>query len=460
MAEEDRDARETLNGWKEIAAFLGKSVRSVQRWERDLGLPVRRINTPDQGQIVYASREEIEGWRRRMNQRKVSLEDPEAPKRAEELRPADTPEPSDGEATRPTLVPAAVTPARSRLGGVAVVMTVLLLGIVVGRWSVRPAHETDHIEYTGGAVTGLARDGQVIWRHDLGQPAWQPGAVSPFPVDLEGDGSIEFIVPVRYGPQLALTPSRSDEVLCFRGDGTLVWRITPAPPLTQSGRSFDAPWLLRGVVSPGAAAGGRSWMAFSHHTWSPGVIVEVASDGDERLRFVQDGWITSLAFWPTSHGGVLAAGGLHHGRGHPAVALLHLDAPPAAAPTTPERRLTCDDCPTEGPAAYFLLPPTEVADARGQLHPQVSRLSVTQSGLVVATDDHQVGLISPELEFEGLEYSDSYWAAHRRLELERRLDHASEDCPQRSAPRHVSLWTASAGWTTELVATAASGSKD
>jgi hypothetical protein len=31
-----------LDSWKEIAAYLGRSVRSVQRWERAEGLPVLR----------------------------------------------------------------------------------------------------------------------------------------------------------------------------------------------------------------------------------------------------------------------------------------------------------------------------------------------------------------------------------------------------------------------------------
>ena len=31
-----------LNSWKEIASYLGRSVRTVQRWERDFGLPVHR----------------------------------------------------------------------------------------------------------------------------------------------------------------------------------------------------------------------------------------------------------------------------------------------------------------------------------------------------------------------------------------------------------------------------------
>jgi len=32
---------EVLNSWKEIAAYVGRGVRTVQRWERELGFPVR-----------------------------------------------------------------------------------------------------------------------------------------------------------------------------------------------------------------------------------------------------------------------------------------------------------------------------------------------------------------------------------------------------------------------------------
>jgi hypothetical protein len=36
-------AAETLDSWKEIAAYLHRDVRTVLRWERDRGLPVHRI---------------------------------------------------------------------------------------------------------------------------------------------------------------------------------------------------------------------------------------------------------------------------------------------------------------------------------------------------------------------------------------------------------------------------------
>ncbi len=54
-------APEQLNGWKEIACFLNRSVRCVQRWERNEKLPVRRPGH-GRGVRVYAFREELSAW--------------------------------------------------------------------------------------------------------------------------------------------------------------------------------------------------------------------------------------------------------------------------------------------------------------------------------------------------------------------------------------------------------------
>ena len=53
----------TFTCWKEIAAYLRKGVRTVQRWERQYGLPVQRPNAKDRG-IVRASRRELDHWMR------------------------------------------------------------------------------------------------------------------------------------------------------------------------------------------------------------------------------------------------------------------------------------------------------------------------------------------------------------------------------------------------------------
>ncbi len=53
-----------LTSWKEIAAYLGKSVRTVQRWEAELALPVRRPNQGDRN-IVAAVPKELDEWLKR-----------------------------------------------------------------------------------------------------------------------------------------------------------------------------------------------------------------------------------------------------------------------------------------------------------------------------------------------------------------------------------------------------------
>jgi len=61
--------RAVLSSWKEIASYLGKGVRTVQRWERELDLPVRRPK-PNEKQIVLAFPDELDAWVRRQSERK------------------------------------------------------------------------------------------------------------------------------------------------------------------------------------------------------------------------------------------------------------------------------------------------------------------------------------------------------------------------------------------------------
>jgi TolB-like protein len=51
-----------LSSWKEIAAYLRRGVRTVQRWEKTEGLPVRRRRHPDI-ESVYALKSELDSWR-------------------------------------------------------------------------------------------------------------------------------------------------------------------------------------------------------------------------------------------------------------------------------------------------------------------------------------------------------------------------------------------------------------
>lgn len=51
-----------LESWKEIAAYLGREVRTVQLWEKSEGLPIHRHQHARQGS-VYAFKSELDAWR-------------------------------------------------------------------------------------------------------------------------------------------------------------------------------------------------------------------------------------------------------------------------------------------------------------------------------------------------------------------------------------------------------------
>ena len=51
-----------LSSWKDIARYMGKGVRTVQRWEHDLGLPVRRPIGASQKSAIVLNRSDLESW--------------------------------------------------------------------------------------------------------------------------------------------------------------------------------------------------------------------------------------------------------------------------------------------------------------------------------------------------------------------------------------------------------------
>jgi hypothetical protein len=57
-------ACERLDSWKEIAGYLRRSVRCVQRWEKNEGLPILRHDHA-RGATVYAYRGKLDEWWRR-----------------------------------------------------------------------------------------------------------------------------------------------------------------------------------------------------------------------------------------------------------------------------------------------------------------------------------------------------------------------------------------------------------
>jgi hypothetical protein len=76
--------KKTLESWKQIAAYLRRSERTVRRWEANEGLPVHRRGHEKQD-TVFAYRHELEAWSRLRTRQPTPVSDVHA----EVLAPVD-----------------------------------------------------------------------------------------------------------------------------------------------------------------------------------------------------------------------------------------------------------------------------------------------------------------------------------------------------------------------------------
>lgn len=425
-----------LNGWKEIAAHLGKSVRSVQRWEASLGLPVHRIRTPD-GHIVYGDRAEIDAWRRQ-------LDAPPVPEPEDPLDPDSLPEPLPDE----PVVAAAPTRLRRTAILVAAGACVFLAGMAAGSWLSRPSPVATDLAFAGRSLQGLNAGGIVVWSHTFDSDVSRAGP-APVLVDMDDDDVAEWLVAVHFqarGSQAAT----SDGLYCFTQDGLIKWSVRADQSLTYPDRVMTAPWVVTNLaLNP--AAPRRVWVSYAHHTGGSSFVLEVDRRGVPALRYVQFGRIYSVAYWSTPSGGVLAVGGASDEHKRATLALMPDGDPPSSYPIDDPRRASCRECPAHTPRRVFLFPESELTVANHELHPYV--VNVTTVGPTLKAAISQGGgrsqvFLNPDFTIDFFDYTQNYWGAHKELELKGRLDHGADQCPDRRATALIREWISAEGWRT------------
>jgi hypothetical protein len=472
---------ETLDGWKQIAAYLGCSVRSAQRWEDEADLPVHRIATPGGGQIVYATRADLEAWRRHADAPRAGEVDAETRGDLNTTSFASQGDPTSprtvavvpaGMAIAPRRTGATFTHRHTTLASAAAVLGMVLgaalfLGltasvVIVPRWSAAQTYELH-----GRWLVAVTASGRSVWSHDLGEGARFPNAitgptdrVSPLVGNLEagddGDGSHVVAVPLTYST--TRQPSdRSDAVLVLDARGHRRWTIQPEPRIRLGRETFDGPWQVNAMAFS-TASPHRLWVAYSDIDDEAGFVMEVTADGRASIRYAFGGRAFALAHWRTRDGNYLAVGGHDRLDQAPAVTILDLDRPGARWPSRDDQ-LPCDQCPMAAPRLIALFPTSEVATTLSRSNGTVFGLTTVDGRLVVDLTDgtglaarHAVAIVDQALNVVRFEYSAKHWVTHRALEVEGRLRHTVDACPEAHNATPVRMWTSAAGWRQRFVA--------
>jgi hypothetical protein len=442
-----------LNGWKEIAAHLGKGVRTVQRWERDYGLPIRRIGRPG-GEIVFAFKQEIDRWSAESGSKVVSASELDAQTVDKEPAPQPAPSPARRRIPRSVVIAAAA-------GSMAA-------GLVAAYIWLMPTPRPVRAVVEGQSLIALDREGRRLWTYPVDfepnintysrQYEPQYGMNKLLVSDLDADGVNEVILATSSvggrGPQ-------GFRVLNAAGD--MRFRIEPDEQVTFGNEAFAGPWTVYRMFVTNNPDGSRSiWTAFIHNLWFPTLVLETDSRGTIKSRYWSNGYIEQIEVTDVGGRPSVLIGGTHNDTRGASLAVFDYGAVKGSAPAIQDR-YKCRNCDPGGPKEFLVFPRTCIAEA---MVGQATAVSVSADDIgrlfLLAAEGprHANGefyagnwyTIEPGLSGGSTRLAVGTPVAHRELETSGRIDHAYED-PRHGSPQARFLrWDGSTLTTIEIPA--------
>jgi hypothetical protein len=436
MGDTPQNGSDRLDSWKAIAAYLNRDDRTVRRWERERGLPVRRVRG-GRGTSVFAYASEIDAW--------LNASGEERPVPSE--TPLSTP----------------LATKSSRRWRVAAIVALCLVALATMTWRYREASAAAgnlRIEMTPEAIVAYDASGAQRWRYVF-QPSYrvwlpdlmaEPGRMLPAP-----NASVYAATShrVRRSDELG----EGGELLSLSVDGKLLRSFSFTDAVTFDRVKYGPPWAITAFEVDDSGSSRRTAVAAHHFQWSASLVTILDQDFQRHGTYVQSGWIEAVHWLAPNR---LLIGGFNHARDGGMVALLDPSALDGQAPESPGTHDYCESCGARLPLRMIVLPRTEVNRVTGsrfnrakiQVMPDriVARtIEVEQTSQEAAAD--VLYEFSPSLDLIRASFSARYWELHRALEQQGKLTHSRETCPDRNGPREMLMWEPATGWRRTTIST-------
>ena len=382
-----------LQSWKEIASYLRVTVRTVQRWEKESGLPVHRQGTGRKARVV-AYADEIDNW----------LTNHQA-----------DPEP----AGRRWITPAIVA------GAVVVILAGVILFLVFGT---KPELTGMIIEAT--RIKALDGKKRVIWEREfppIGVAHYEVGNDSYRLLNVDDDPDNEVLfnyVPVRS----AELPGR---LICYDSDGRQLWEFQYGRERVHQERKLSGNYL--GLRLMPVQVGNRQYLLClaGHHLWFPSQIVLLDPRTGQLLdEYWHPGGLRGVLVHDFDGDGQPEAllSGINNpgvGLGHGCLVLLDIPFGPGKRPG-PGLESAFYDFTQGKELGYVLFPRPDVSDVQGAL-PIVDEVSMTGDRTILArVSGPEITLfyyLDYRLRLVDFRFADNLTSVHDRLWRLGLLDH-------------------------------------
>jgi len=332
-----------LDSWKEIADYFQRGVRTVQRWERDLGLPVHRISG-SRSKSVYAYTRELDAWLSRGA-----------------AAPADDSAPPVRDAARPRW-------PYTLLTGAGLVAVAAVIFILAGPRGAPP--QIRRLE---------AQDRTLIARDDMNRAIWQKTFAASIRTtenaspgdgfynaaarlldhaDLDHDGQAEVLAVTgainRWPQRIAGT------LHCLDDQGAVRWEYRPGRVLTFGQESYDDLWtILFFFLADVLDDESPEILVVSYHSVSfPAMLTVLDAAGTVRGEYLHSGHIMNLAVGDLDGDGrpEIFGAAINNEYREGIVFVLDPAQMDGASPQTPDGPYRCAEMPPAREKYYLRLP--------------------------------------------------------------------------------------------------------
>jgi DNA-binding winged helix-turn-helix (wHTH) protein len=298
----------------------------------------------------------------------------------------------------------------------------------------------------GNTLLAKGSAGNVLWTHRFDYPFMERPEDSKWRiqvVDMYGDGQSEVLVATGLAdPTPAFGP---EELFCFSSRGKLLWHYRPEIQMEFNTRDLNGPWRITHMIVVDEGRSKSIWLAIDHAIWWPSFIVRIAPDGTRAIKFTSSGAIYGLMSLQTRSGVYVLGGGINNEYRTAAVAVLPVNGAPATSPQADGSEFQCvRGCPAGRPYRYILLPRSEANAASDLPYNDARQLLLRPGGFTIRTSEIEAAAqffeFTEDFQPERVVYSGDYQDRHRRYELEGRITHSFDLCPERRNPAVVKIF--------------------
>jgi len=392
MPHQDKPPDENiLTCWKEIAAYLGRDIRTCLRWEKNFGLPIHRLDPVSEKARVFAYRDELAAW----------------------LQKSQTSRPHIlGGHGRPALRSLFFSLFFLLIGAVAVALFFLIRDEFV------PKEPVD-FRIKGSALAILNDAGKVLWRYETGlenlageelyrkhfqfrradQTVQMPYLMIK---DLDRDGRREVLFSLQTQDETG-----EGKVLCFNRKGRLLWQFAAGREMKFGDKTYSGDFRTQGILAKDLDGDDllEILVVSVHRPSWPCLFALLDHQGNLKGEYWNAGYFNDVACADLNGDGIkeIIAGGMNNEYGLACLAVFDVASIKGGSPQERPEFL-CRELESGSELYYLLFPRTDVDLADGYPAEAITTVELlsnrriqVQTNLSRIYFDLSLSLDSPEL---------------------------------------------------------------